>query len=294
MPSQNQKTDSVIGQLARLNQNSTRNEDESPPYGEYENRGRLIKALIDANPTKDKILRPPGKLPKDKNIEFANLSDGYNHATQTIFFPCDTHNKDRLPFSYFNLPPNTEFVQLKWYDRMKANVRPGEPDFRLISAYVNIAAYNAKEGAIVMSFLSAKNDGWPDDAPQRNYCSEITWQSWKKVAGSGCAILKLVFQDNVQNQGTREVIEAAYKQQNPLQGAPGTFSMKGSQAEQRAFLALLGTDNVRPTEYMLIDHFEEMGKKKIQRIHVFPYQGFGIQRSWHMVLEVGSDAESLV
>jgi len=288
MQSKTQNTDPVVRQSSSSNQNSTRKRYDVLSYEEYKNRGRQIKALTDAIPTKDKIVMPRGQLPTNKDIECTSLSEGYSCQEEPIYFTYDVKKIERLPFPAFNIPSGTGFVELRWEAKMRANSQPTDHDPRKdLPQYVNVAAYNAKEGSIVMSFLSANYDGWPDDAPQKNYCSEITWQSWKKIAGSDCGNLKLVFQEDIQSEGTRKVIEETYEKHKIGVMENTTFCRNGKGPEQEAFLALLGTDNARPVEYMLKDHFVAVGRKKIQRIRVFPYHYPGTQRSWHMVFEIG-------
>jgi len=116
------------------------------------------------------------------------------------------------------------------------------------------------------------------------------------VAGDKKENLKYSFMHNIQNLGTRSVIREAYRRQEPpLDGmAIGEFTMDPHNLQkQLAFLALLGTDNARPIEYMLKDHFVAAGRKKIQKITVFPHkrdETMSVVMGWNMVLEIGRDA----
>jgi hypothetical protein len=106
--------------------------------------------------------------------------------------------------------------------------------------------------------------------------------------------LRLILRENVQSRGTRFVIEEAYRKQKPPldHSKNATFAMDPVNSErQSAFLALLGTDNARPMEYMLKDHFDDTGQKKIQEIRVFPWKDGLNDLDWHMALIVDKDTE---
>jgi hypothetical protein len=192
-----------------------------------------------------------------------------------------------LPFTDFNIPKGNKFAQRKW--RVKTSENPDD------AAHVNDSYYNADLGVIVTASMYSKDDGWPKDAPEKNPASEITWKSWAEVAGeTKIENLEFNFQVNIKNWGTESVIIEAYKRQGPPLDAlaTGSFSMSGRKEEQEAFLALLGTDNTRPIEYMLKDHFTQVGQKKIQKIWVYPFQRDEmkpVEIGWNMVLEIGRD-----
>lgn len=101
-------------------------------------------------------------------------------------------------------------------------------------------------------------------------------------------------QRGIKNAGTLGTIKTASSRHrpplNPEALAVGKTSANDASPEAReAFTALLGTDNARPIEYMLIDHFHEAGQKKIQRISTLPYENNG-KFEWDMVLVIGNDA----
>jgi hypothetical protein len=87
--------------------------------------------------------------------------------------------------------------------------------------------------------------------------------------------LRFNFQHDIQNEGTKSIIREAYLRHIPRldEMVVGDFAMDGAKPKKEtAFLALLGSDNARPIEYMLKDHFNDAGKKKIHRILVLPFQ----------------------
>jgi hypothetical protein len=271
MQSSHQATGPSTGQFGSSRETNSKDCEKILTYEQYQTRGRQVKALIDANPIRDKIVKPRGLLPVDKRTESASILDGYTleHYCKNHLF--DENNRDEwLPLSFLRIPYNTQFIMMQWWTKTPAP--RGSTEY---PRNVNKSYYNADHGIIIMASMYAKHDGWPTGAPEKNCASEITWQSWKEVAGRGSANLKFVIQENIQNQGTLKVIEEAYRSQIPPLGKPNAiFGLNGNQAERDAFFALLGTDNARPVEYMLKDHFVEVGRKKIQKIRLFRHKGF--------------------
>ncbi|KAL8896318.1 MAG: hypothetical protein Q9207_007764 [Kuettlingeria erythrocarpa] len=103
--------------------------------------------------------------------------------------------------------------------------------------------------------------------------SEIMYQTWQRVndeytkARGPISNLRAVVQKTVTNLGTRTVLKTMYDTLRlPInQGDPNWYSWTETKAPQ-FFMALLGTDNVKGTIWLLNDHAAEIGKKEITTI----------------------------
>ncbi|KAF7948941.1 hypothetical protein EAE96_008120 [Botrytis aclada] len=158
------------------------------------------------------------------------------------------------------------------------------------STTVNYGGYNAKKGTIVVDDIEASNDAMTG-ANRLQSCS-ITYQSWNQVAGPhNVGKLKMAIQKNVKNLGTRQIAKDAYTRKGlDFKKDTGDWAMDpADNTRQQAFLALLGSDNGRPTEYMLTDFHNTLGDKTVMRILTYPYDGVDVEvddgLGWfHMVL----------
>jgi hypothetical protein len=153
-------------------------------YEQYVNRGRQVKASIDANHTKDKIVKRPGELPTDKATESADLEDGYirvAYETGENFHDAERYRALLAQHAIVNIPGDTKFVRMEWNTRKQ--VDQPEEDGNPYPLLVNESYYNADEEIIITEYMHSNHDGWPKEAAEKNPASEITWQSWKMVAG---------------------------------------------------------------------------------------------------------------
>ncbi|TGO46323.1 hypothetical protein BCON_0331g00070 [Botryotinia convoluta] len=187
----------------------------------------------------------------------------------------------------------------------------GEPSFTVLNwdsvklkagreyRNVNHGAYNADEGIIVVDDVEAANDNLASSDPKRLQSSSITYQTWLQIAGPSGKIggLKMVIQQNVKNVGTRKMIKDAYTSKGlDFKKDTGDWAMDPKDdARQQAFLALLGSDNGRSTEYMLTDFHNSLGDKKVTRILTYQFEGDEDEIEvhdglgwWHMGLIVGN------
>lgn len=261
-------------------------------YDQYMARGRQVKAFIDMNPALDKTVMPLGQS-RTKNSEYSNIRDGYDRkdneveSCKTCDEPENRENyTDALPFTEVGLSNEIIIVRRCWVTRNKGR-----------KSEFNHSFYNAEFGVIIIDDMRS---GATEGKAIRSTipASELTWQSWKEIAGeANKKNLKMCFQHRIANEGTMSIIEQGYAKQTPPlhQLAEGHFFMGGGDSKkQEVFLALLGSDNARPTEYMLKDHFNEIGQKKIQQISIFPYDNDNSYVGWNMVISIGKDSENPV
>ncbi|TGO19806.1 hypothetical protein BTUL_0002g00510 [Botrytis tulipae] len=189
-----------------------------------------------------------------------------------------------------NIPSDTSFTEMqKQKDWFSAGENPNTQ-----SLIVNWGGYNADKGIIVVDDVDSRNDFRGPTDPKRLSSSSITYQSFQAIAGSKVGGLKIVVQKNVQNPGTRKMIADAYTSQNlNIDLDTGDWAMDANNsAKEKTFLTLLGTDNGRPTTYMLTDFHDSLGNKKVTRILTYPYKGCEEEvkdglGGWHMVLMIG-------
>lgn len=102
--------------------------------------------------------------------------------------------------------------------------------------------------------------------------SEIMYQTWQRVneeftKGGPISNLRAVVQKTVTNLGTRAVLKTMYNtlQLSISQGDANWYSWTELKAPE-FFMALLGTDNVKGTIWLLNDHAAEIRKKEITTI----------------------------
>ena len=153
------------------------------------------------------------------------------------------------------------------------------------SAYYNI--FDTHNGLII-----AESNRRGGDSQQKLPWSELIYQTWSYAAKNADSLaatnaahppgglisnLRGVVQHFIVNKGTQQVLTAAY---NARGWAPGydredqwrEFKEEDAGKKNFFFYALLGTDNVKGTVWLLNDHANEIGRKDISAIHV----------RWHM------------
>ncbi|KAI4272326.1 MAG: hypothetical protein L6R38_006651 [Xanthoria sp. 2 TBL-2021] len=140
------------------------------------------------------------------------------------------------------------------------------------TAYFN--AFNTAAGIII-----AKGNWRSSDQNKKEdqlQWSEIMFQTWKKAAAQAerdqlphgpISNLRAVVQSNVVNHGTTEIFRAAYKE-NKLEPWEDPHWRSWTEDSHRSFFfAMLGTDNVKGTIWLLNDHAAGIGRKEISAIH---------------------------
>ncbi|KAI9794612.1 MAG: hypothetical protein M1816_004499 [Peltula sp. TS41687] len=147
------------------------------------------------------------------------------------------------------------------------------------------ASFSRKEGTIVAEWKYSKDyDATPNTGNRRLPQSELMYQQWKDLPGNGQ--LKFVIQKEVANEESQKVIARAYTTTGKNSRQPTTYAPNGAdQKETDAFYALLGTDNSRPTAYMMTDHNKALGGARVTKIHIYPADDELL--SPNMVLEIG-------
>lgn len=102
--------------------------------------------------------------------------------------------------------------------------------------------------------------------------SEIMYQNWQLVSkvftkGGSISNLQAVLQKTVTNLGTRAVLTTLYKtHQLSMNMGDATWYEWTELDQPEFFMALLGTDNVKGTVWLLNDHAAEIKKKDITSI----------------------------
>ena len=151
------------------------------------------------------------------------------------------------------------------------------------------ASYNTGRGVIVVNDMDKREDAWPTDNPNNVKISDMMAQVYRQFGGN-LKDLRFVIQNSILNQGTLHILETIYQDMGTTKyDTVGIFSRPAVGAtdhEAQAFNALLGSDNVRPTVYMLTDHHGEAGGKRVQRILTFP-PGTTDNFVWHMAIILG-------
>ncbi|KAI4132548.1 MAG: hypothetical protein LQ338_000647 [Usnochroma carphineum] len=102
--------------------------------------------------------------------------------------------------------------------------------------------------------------------------SEIMYQTWQTIGrlyrkGGPISNLRTVVQKTVVNRGTRAVLTTLYKTRQLSMNAGDRTWYKWTEVEEpQFFFALLGTDNIKGTIWLLNDHAAEIGKKEITEV----------------------------
>ena len=142
------------------------------------------------------------------------------------------------------------------------------------TAYLN--AFNTDSGVIVAL------GNWRDNDKNRKenqlQWSEIMYQTWKLAAsmpvtegedhspGGRISNLRAVVQSLVTNAGTLAILKNAYEANDWVPHRDVEWRQWTEPSTRNFFYALLGTDNVKGTVWLLKDHAVEIGRKDISSI----------------------------
>ncbi|KAL8848217.1 MAG: hypothetical protein Q9221_006735 [Calogaya cf. arnoldii] len=137
-------------------------------------------------------------------------------------------------------------------------------------------AFNTRDGVIV-----AKENFKKDDKVQELNWSELIYHTWHRAAkradrkfmwcsqepvGGPLSNLQTVIQSSVVNGKTTNVLGLMYKRRG-LKPPESEQWVRWTEDEFPAFwLALMGSDNVKGTVYLLRDHAQELGRKIITEV----------------------------
>jgi len=166
--------------------------------------------------------------------------------------------------------------------------------------------YVPEEGAAIVQNVHAEEDPYREEDGEADLeghqiglpSSEILYQGLKKVASivgsasfSAASIIsntKYVFQDNVVNDGTKAMIRIAYQALQLDKNQRQIFRLNDPALDEkdwvtanRVFYILAGTDNVRPTIWMAMDHHKALGY--VIDIYVHTWTMFGDDSIWMAV-----------
>lgn len=133
-----------------------------------------------------------------------------------------------------------------------------------------------EQKTIINDVSYANRDETPTDHKLR--WSDQAFQAWSKESGTNG--LEKVIQRNVVNDDTKAAMVKAHRDANLPAKSKGHW-LPGSDA----YDALLGSDNGRPTVYMLQQHHHALGDRKVTSIDTYPLLG-GRTRAY-MVINIG-------
>ncbi|KAL8831005.1 MAG: hypothetical protein Q9170_005490 [Blastenia crenularia] len=159
-------------------------------------------------------------------------------------------------------------ISLDHLDIWSTDSVPGGP----FAPYENI--FDTADGAII---ARANFRVW-DKAKEKLSWSELMYQTWRAASAHASSVpghpkggpisnLKYVVQRNVLNRQTKAVMRTMYTALGYSMNAGDTVWKKWTEGETpHYFYALVGTDNVKGTVWMLNDHAVEMGRKVVGEI----------------------------
>ncbi|KAL8846409.1 MAG: hypothetical protein Q9221_008490 [Calogaya cf. arnoldii] len=209
----------------------------------------------------------------------------------------DPHSVDRADttqqFNTYYAPELAGYIEIGVEDyevaskMQERHMGTGDLDIWEVNSFDPITETRLRQTAFFNAFntfsgiIYAKGNWRSSDANKKEnqlQWSEIMYQTWKISASAAqedrapngpISNLRAVVQKNAVNEGTKEIFRAAYESQNdPL--VPGEdFEWRAwtEQSHPSFFLAMLGTDNVKGTIWLLKDHAVEIGRKDISAIH---------------------------
>jgi len=269
------------------NKNKVLTFDQYRAKGETTN-GVLTTAIRDN--TADATRRPEGGATDRTLGTYADIKDGYSG-------PVDREQKDlsdlQSAYDAVNvIDPAADFSTATRYDRVTIKSKMNDVE----SGIVNEGAYNRDKGAIVALWNFQENDHWPVSDPHRLPWSELTWQTWEKIAkpqrfarNNDVPNLKYIFRRDVQNDGTTATVQKAHETNGLSMNERGEFEVDNTNvAKSDAFYALLGTDNVKGVAFMLKDHHVELGNKVIKKIITIPKGSPGSGNKLSLVIVLGT------
>lgn len=141
--------------------------------------------------------------------------------------------------------------------------------------------YYDQNGVIVGEDRFSENDKNPKDKKMKS--SDIVFLIWEKFAGhrNKNGSLKRGMTDNVDklvnfigrnilSKSTVETMITAQEKTKQPKGKVGYLKRDSKDEELEAFLALLGTDSLSSYNYILKDHHEALGNKRIVENFTYP------------------------
>ncbi|KAF8243594.1 hypothetical protein K440DRAFT_664035 [Wilcoxina mikolae CBS 423.85] len=278
--------DSSSHDAIRIPSSQAREERKMFTYDQLVQKGedlytKLTRAIT--NGAHDATMRPEGKV-QDRNAgKYASAKDGYDITMGSkIRESTFIGNVDTLKH-VFQHPVVKEALTRPEPDKGKKKERVYYQQVTIVSKKeqtikgpINQCDYSPKAGVIISQQRFSDRDPWADTDPEKLPASELTWQQWERLcveAGAQTGNLRVIFSADVKGEVARSTIHKAHVENNiPTDdwNRPGVFHMDPhNPAMNKAFFALLYTDNVRPNMWMLLDHHNHLGGKTIHRIVTF-------------------------
>ena len=139
-----------------------------------------------------------------------------------------------------------------------------------------------RDGVIVGENRFAQNDLNADANKMRP--GDILFRQWERFAShinrlnnklkpgmtNDVGKLQYFVGRNIRSRSTVETMQTAHQKTNQPLDKPGVFRRESSGAEKEAFDALQGTDFLSSLNYMLKDHHNALGNKRVKEIHTYP------------------------
>ncbi|KAL8719191.1 MAG: hypothetical protein Q9225_003770 [Loekoesia sp. 1 TL-2023] len=263
----------------------------------------FIRLLVQATPTPSPPSGPQPSLKPGNDQEDADACQDYKSCSVKGLGYWNKLDEALRDPQYQDRTDGTDKFQ-KFYTSTFDDTMPSDPDLRqdLVTHGLN-ANYldmwttkekNSKANKFFSPFLNAfdTNGGaiialanWRQfDKTQQLPWSELMYQTWKAASkmadhenlygifpghpkGGPISNLKCVVQHIVTNDGTKGVMKTMYEK-NRYSIGQGDMEWKKWTEEDSLywFYALLGTDNVRGTVWLLRDHANEIGRKTVTEI----------------------------
>jgi len=218
--------------------------------------GKLLKAIKD----------------KDKDVELKPLKDNYEERDPKVGQVIGSAEDLVDPFKEIRLD----------YEKEKCSsesiyIKEGPVDKGVVVA----GKYYDEKGVIVGEDRFSENDKNPKEKKMKS--SDIVFLIWKKFAGhrnkNGSSrygmrdqvneLMNFVGR-NILSRSTVETMITAQEKTKQPKDQLGHFNRDSKDPEREAFYALLGTDSLSSYNYMLKDHHEALGDKRIAEIFTYP------------------------
>lgn len=260
----------------------------------------------------DRSTGPPPKKIQENYVHVCNYIENFDE-------PDRNYEANDLTYNYERVGINWKAVKNP-YSYYSCDVRSEEDSFMIM----DVAFHVELKVAVVYEMMSARDRNRGANILR---ASELLWQMWQQVARADAGrrgvnpdaavrSLKYIYQHNVLNQGTDNIVRLAHLASADVTNPDGSKSVKDVPDPQPGLKGKVGLDagqgtwqqgnplfdyflalpNVRPTAYMIADHNTELDNNYIGVIYTFPRRlprdplsGLGPEytRQFTMVIELG-------
>lgn len=198
----------------------------------------LEKYTIDGKPTT-----------KSGNINQLTDDEALSRDIKKLFKHVDAHD---------DIKNDKNFILYTWRNQVT----------ELDSRPVQEGAYNPELKLMFNIEAFRSRDKYKNEESTRLPISELRWQSWVKAStdqGTDPKDLQYFILHNITGENGKAITNRIFEQKGISDGQRKIVEINPTDADDY-WTAMIGTDNIKGLLYMLADHHNVLGDKKVQRI----------------------------